>query len=253
MKRISLLVFLSLLCLPCFSHQISINPATKDRWYMAIFAGASHPEFNSTAYVNNDSGFAAPFHVDTYVFKKPSNQLVGISGGYRWQREVKWLPSYSMDLSYTHLLPKNVGNTIIQYSAPVFTNYRFRSNISSDIFLINGKLNLVRVDFFSPYLTGGVGIAANRFSNYQEYPIAGLTAVRVSPGYKSNTKYEFAYDVGVGLDFRTAEHYFISLEYQYQNLGMFNSNSGASNWNDTSLDLGRYTSNTVLAKLTYLF
>lgn len=276
MRRISKKIFLltgalASFCAPCFSQptdlslfndqQNSHSNSKKSNlignwhpgnWYLSVLGGASYPNFDSSTTVNNNSGFVPPANQDIYTFKERSHPIIGIAGGYRWNHSNYWLPNFSIDLTYENLLAENTGDTITQYSNPNFTNYTYRWNASSDIFLAMAKLNLVQLDILSPYILGGAGIAVNRATQYQEYPMPGLTSSRISAGYKSNVNYEFAYSLGLGLDFRTAPHYIVSVEYQYQNIGKFTSGPGGTTWSNASLNLGTYTSNSFLARLTYL-
>lgn len=238
---------------PSPNHSSLIAPTNKANWYVSVGAGGQTSNFSSTMTVNNNSGAPAPYDQDIYSLKHNNTQAaIVLALGRRWERNSIWFPSFSAGLFYQQSFATNPGDTVMQYSVPEFTNYTYNLNISSNIFLGLFKLNIVQWGRVSPYLLAGMGGAFNRAYDYGENPIEGLTAVRVSPGYEGNTTGQFAYMAGAGLDFRLSQHFLLSGEYQYQNLGHVMSGSGAGTWTGQSLQLGVYHSNTLLLNLTYL-
>jgi opacity protein-like surface antigen len=227
--------------------------SSKTNWYLGIGAGNQFSNFNTTMTVNNNSGAASPYDQDIYSLKRNNTQaVVTLSAGHRWERNRTWFPAYSVGAFYQHSVATNPGNTVTQYSTPDFTNYTYNLNVSSNLLLGLFKLNLVKWGRVSPYLLTGIGGAFNRTCCYGETPIAGLTAVRASPGYQGNTTGQFAYMGGAGFDFRISRHFLFSTEYQYQNLGHVMTGPGAEAWSGQSLHLGTYHTNTLLLNLIYL-
>ena len=225
---------------------------TKANWYASLGVGGEFPTLNSSMSVNNGSGFPPPNGVDLYSTSNNSQVLFGASLGRRWQNESVWLPSLSVGVLYEYFFPTNAGGTIMQYSLPAFTNYNYQWNISSNVVMATGKLNLFQYNRFSPYITGGVGGGFNRATSYREQALPGVTS-RVSPGFADNTNSQFAYNAGAGLDFQFAPQFILSVGYLYQDLGAVASGPGFQTWSGESLNLGSYRSNDVFASVSYLF
>ena len=221
-------------------------------WYAGLGVGGQFPTLNSSMTVKNGSDYPAPLNVDLYSTNNDSQAFLGISAGRRWQNESVWLPALSVGVLYEHFFANNAGGTITQYSLPEFTNYTYKWNVSSNDVLATAKLNLFRYEKWSPFINGGLGLAFNTTSGFNETALAGVTA-RVSPGFASNTSDQFAYNVGAGLDYQVAPQWLISLGYLYQDLGHVSSGQGAQTWSADSLSLGAFRSNDVFASVTYLF
>ncbi len=221
-------------------------------WIASAGAGWQYPNYKSNMYVNNGSGAPPPYDVDLYTTKERSQGIAALALGRRWTRDKKWIPSFSLLLSYQHIFSKSVGSNILQYSGSEFTNYNYDWEIASDVVLALLKLNLVNYKKVSPYLLGGMGAAFNRTSNYSESALAGVTP-RDTPGFPSNISTSFAYRLGAGLDFRLDEQFILSAEYQYQFIGSMYSKYGTGLWSNQQLNLGPYRANGVLVNLTYLF
>lgn len=220
-------------------------------WYVGAEGGVNQPEFASQMFVNNGSGFAQPFNLDQYTTNERDQGLIGLSAGRRWQRSTPWFPAYSLGLRYNYLFPTNAGRQVIQYNLPQFTNYNYNWKLSSNVFLASGKLNIFQSGGFLPYVQAGAGFSANRSSIYHEYATGSVTP-RISPAFTGNTKTEFAYSLGAGLDYLVRPRFILSAGYEYKNLGHFNSGRGLGDWAAESLSLGTYQTNGVTIGASYL-
>lgn len=229
-----------------------VSSRKNSAWFVTVGGGNEYPHFKSSMTVNNDSEAPAPYDQDIYSTNESSQALAAFTIGRRFQRESQWLPAVSLGLTYQHLFSTNVGDTVMQYSEPEFTNYSYGWDVSSNVWLASLKVNLIEYHKVSPYLTGGLGASLNTASNYSETPLAGLTATRVSPGFSSNTVTQFAYMVGAGVDYEIAPQILLSAEYQYKDLGNVRSGTGSAEWSDQSLNLGTLHSSAVLFNMSYL-
>ena len=222
----------------------------KARWFFSLNIGEQFQTGKKTMYVNNGSDYPSPYNQDTYTMNKTARApLINISGGYRWQREQNWLPVYSLGLFYQHSFVGQLGGEVIQYSDSIFTNYNYKSNLSSNLFLATAKVNIYTINKFSPYITVGLGGAFNHAS-YNETALPGVTP-RISPDFTGN-KSQFAYNAGAGLDYIASQHFIFNVGYLYQNVGNI-SGQGQGTWSGTSLGFGAYGTNDVVVGVTYLF
>lgn len=222
------------------------------KWYIGFGLGIEYPQYKAWMKINNGSGAPAPYNMDTYTTLRNHDGLLTVTLGRRWHRPRQWIPYYSAGLYYQHNFAVNVGNHIIQYSDPTFTNYNYQWKVNSDVFLAAGKLNLFEAYHFSPFLFGGVGFSLNASSGYGEKPLPGVSAPRTEAGFQGNTTTQWAYAVGAGFDFSINQQFLLSLEYQYQNLGNVKLGHGTGSWSGESLNLGTWQSNMALMSLTYL-
>jgi opacity protein-like surface antigen len=230
-----------------------INMAPSSYWVFSLGAGAQFPQFDHNIRLNNNSDFPPPYDQDLYSTHENHQPIIALSVSRRFERHHQWLPSYAVGVMYQRFPSANIGNAIMQYSDPEFTNYNYSWDISSDVLLASLKLNLVQYGIFSPYLTGAIGSAFNRASNYIEMPVPSLNAPRVDPGFSSNTTSQFAYSAGAGFDIQLARTVILSAEYRFQDLGKFVSGKGNGTWSNRSLTLNSFRTNMVLINMNYLF
>jgi len=237
---------------PLLSSPYSLSTTLQKGLFMGIGGGVQYPQFNSNTSVNNGSGFPPPYDSDLYTFKKDSHPFFTLFGGYRFERENQWIPAYSIGGYYQYLLSNDVGNTITQFSTPGFTNYSYSWNITSQVLLALAKVDLFEFKHIMPYISGGIGGTYIRTSGYSESPLSGVTP-RISPGYNDKTTFQFAYTVGLGIDYQIAKQFILSAGYEYLNLGNIKSGTGSGAWSGASLNLGSYHTNEIVMSVTYLF
>jgi opacity protein-like surface antigen len=111
------------------------------------------------------------------------------------------------------------------YNAGVFDALNYKFHVRSTAAFVEGRLYYT--DYIvQPYFLVGIGAAWNRLSDYQETPInPDLSAAAVSPQFGSNTKTEFAFELGLGLqyqfytDFKHNIRYSGLVDYRYLNFG----------------------------------
>ncbi len=226
-----------------------LQASSSSTWYASANAGGQVVHSDQIT-VSNGSGFPAPYDQDLYLNRSPSSVVAGIGAGYRFTD--LGLPATSVGIEYTHLFNVQTGNQIMQYSLPQFINYTYRWNVASDVVLLSSKLNFIRWANLLPYVKGGIGMGFNQANSYLERALPGVTS-RISPGFGNRTTTVFAYRLGVGLDWEVKSDLFISLGYEFTDLGKFRSASGINSWQGDVLSSEKYTSNSVVLGFTYLF
>lgn len=224
----------------------------KDAWFVGIEAGALWPNTPSVMTVSNGSSYASPYNLDRYSTDTGTDVAVSASVGYKWHRQSEWIPAYALALRYQHMMANDIGGNIMQYSMPEFVNYNYHWDLQSDLLSVYSKVDLHQYGRFTPFIDLGLGLALNHSGGYSETAFAGVTP-RISPTYQSHRQQDFAYNVGVGVDYDIAAQFVISVSYDYQNLGGFKSGQGLSSWNAERLSRGDYKANTLSAGLTYYF
>lgn len=235
------------------STSTDTHSAYQSSFIATIGGGQQHQNFASSTTINNNSGFTPPYDQDIYSTQENHQPIADAFFGLHGQREKRWLSGYSAGLFYQHLFTSNIGDTITQYSDPEFVNYNYDWDVSSDVLLSMLKVNVFRVSKISPYVLGGLGIAFNRSSDYQEYPINGIVGSRITPNFASHTTSQFAYSAGGGIDFQFWPQLIFSAEYQYQDLGKIRTGSGVGLWSGQSLNLDSYHVNAFLLNASFLF
>lgn len=221
--------------------------------FVAGYVGMQYLNVDNHYSEDNGSDYPPPYNVDYYSTNNTNPTAnFAIEAGYRWLRNQKFIPAYAISFRYQHSLEADIGGQITQYSLPEFTNYSYRWNISSNIFLVMAKMNLLEWHHLLPYLSGGIGMAFNRASGFKETAFANVTP-RVSPGFGSNTRSQLAYNLGAGMDWQVHPKVIFSLDYEFQELDSVASSAGVSSWAGNKLYSRRYQTNSVMIGVTYLF
>lgn len=227
-------------------------PASNGHWFAALGAGAQYPDWHANIPVNNGSNLPTPYNVDLYSTQTNAQPVIAVFAGRRWERDVRFLPAYSLGVFWQYLFTTQVGNQVMLYSDPQYVNYNYQWNVDANLVLASGKLNLIQYGMFSPFVNGGIGGAFNHAGFYHESALPNVTP-RNPPGFSSHVSTQFAYNVGAGLDVRVRPNMIVSAGYLYQDLGNVLSGSGTGTWANQDLNIGAYRSNEFLISLTYLF
>ena len=228
------------------------TPNIGGSWYIGIDAGLLKPQMGSTILVNNGSDFNPPMNTDNFSTQSTNHTLISAEVGRFWKRNNKILPGYALGLRYQHLLSNTISGRITQYSEPLFDNYTYHWSIQADVISAYTKLQIAQWGPIMPYVNGGVGTSFNRSGAYSETADTDVTE-RISPAFTSSSATNFAYDIGLGVDFAVNSQIIVSLGYDFQNIGPFSSGPGVSTWSGERLKLGSTNVNTGLIGLTYLF
>jgi opacity protein-like surface antigen len=256
---LSTLIYLFLLFPSCFQQSFAASSVLikedsgyKDGWFLGGAGSWVWPNLNqSSTTVVNGSSASPPSNLDSYSIHNPnSTGDVSLYGGYRFDKFNSVFPSYSLAFRFQHLVSTQLNGMIQQYSLPAFTNYNYSLNVSSDIFSVEGKVDVYQFGRFSPYVSVGIGLASTSVSGYNEQAVAGIIP-RISPAYGDHTANNFMFDAGLGFDYQMTQQFWASLGYEYSNLGKIRTNSGTSTWANQSLSFGTLTNQAILLGLFY--
>lgn len=225
----------------------------ENQWLLGMGGGGVKRNLNSSTRILNGSPVATPYDHDIYTIRTSSYKgIIKLFGGYQWGNLNTFFPYYSLTLQYEHQFKSKINGTVEEYALPEFINYNYSMRLSSDIVNMVGKIDLLQYKCLLPYFSVGIGAAFNRVSNYTEWALPTVFPARVEPGYNRKTSTNFAYSLGAGIDIITLPNVWITIGYEYLNLGKMNSGRGAGSWSSTHLNFGRLKTNTVLGSITYL-
>jgi opacity protein-like surface antigen len=215
--------------------------------------GGQYNKLNSTATVNNGSGFPTPYNQDLYSGKaNDPSVLLGLGIGKRFELENEWVKAASLGVHYQYFFANTISGQITQFSLPQFQNYSYQWPVSSNVIFAQGKLNFKDYKAFSPYFSLGLGGVIHQNDGYTEHAYPEITP-RISPNFSNNGGTQFAYLLGVGLDYPIGNQMTLSAGYQFSGLGRAKSGPGEGTWSGEYLDYGNYQSNAFLFSATYWF
>lgn len=202
--------------------------------------------------VNNGSPYLPPYNTDRYTASNQNQTISGAMLGYQWRPNMSWLSAAALAIRYQHFASRLMRGQVIQYSLPEFTNYDYQWQLASNTLGLFSRIDLFHNRHFIPFINLGLGIALNRTSKFNEFVLPNVTP-RISPAYPPHTNTTLAYDLGAGLAYRMNQVLEVSISYDYQQLGPFQSGFGAGSWSTTQLRAGRYPVNTARIGLTGYF
>lgn len=255
MKRIFIAGFMLWFSFPSLAGTASFFPITAEtpKFYFGVGLGKMFYNLSEDNRIGTGSGWPD----DYYGTHSISNELYGfLAAGYEWERQETWFPNYSLGLRYMYASSALISGYIEQYSLPEFQNYRFSYNVQILNLLGVFKVDLYRFHNFMPYILLGAGVASYYASDYKEYALSTVTP-RVSPGFGSHSGNNFAYELGVGIDYALRENLTMNIEYDYMNNGTVKTGNGAdystltgTNYDNESLE-NKITASTLFVGLTY--
>ena len=218
-------------------------------WYVDVGLGWVFKQKLGTTYLANLN--LGPKNADIYNAPKVNRMPMGVlSGGYVWSRQTHWLPMSSLGLEYSYAIPAKTVGTLEQYSDPSDT-YEYQYKVAHHTLQLVGKVDLLRWQQWMPYLSAGLGTTWNRFTSYNEVPLTGDE--KASPQFPSQTKLNFSYSLGTGVDYIFTKNLWGSLGYRYDHLGWIE--TGDSNLKFFTGDKLKNTlqAHTLILSLRYLF
>ncbi len=230
------------------SYSPGPSPIMQANWFWGLEGGAERLKGDTTIQNTRTS----PYEIDNFSTKKSTGAIMGLQAGRHWQRRTLWFPAFSAAARYRTMFSNDIGNQVTQVSVSQTPAYNYKWNISSNIFTVQGKLDITHYRTLFPYIGVGLGVASTQAKSYSETPISP-TAARTSPGYASNTNNKFTYNLGAGLDFKYSSRMIWTLGYEYQSLGGVASGYGNEGWSEGVLGLGTVTDNVLLLSFSYLF
>lgn len=223
----------------------------QNKWFVQLQGGAIFPLNHGQILVANGSDFPAPENVDIYATQQSTQGTIALTVGKQIVTQSSLIKHYTLSGRLQYKFLANVGNTIMEYSAPEFLNYNYNWKLAALALTADSKVNLFSFSNFSPYVNGGLGVSFNQAQSYKETALPDVTA-RISPAYANHTLTQFTYHVGAGVDFSCTQNWLLSAGYEFESFGHFASGKGKSTWSGESLPWGSYQGNTVLLGITYL-
>ncbi|MFI4955132.1 MAG: outer membrane beta-barrel protein [Gammaproteobacteria bacterium] len=235
-----------------FAGNMGNTNVNENGWFLGLGGGWLWPSVNKSTTVPNGSYVLSISNKDFYTINSPgSTGESSTYGGYRFALNNPTFPYFNLALRYQYLSNFNVNGLIEQYSLPRFNNYNYRLNLSSNIFTVQSTLDFYQYGPFSSYFSTGLGMGSSRLSGYKEQAVAGVIP-RISPAYQNNTANNFTFNLGAGIDYQINPQVWVSLGYEYTNLGTINSNNGTgANWTNEFLSLGTLTTNAIILGVYY--
>jgi opacity protein-like surface antigen len=106
-----------------------------------------------------------------------------------------------------------------QFALPEFDNLSYNYRIEHARVMASSKLltSLKQYPAIHPYLSGELGVAFNKASNYQETPL--IENLPPMAPFANQTQNSFSYGVGLGVDYSVTQHVRLGVGYQFADLG----------------------------------
>lgn len=250
-KFLWVLCYATLIQMPNPSFSSASIPNQEKHSFVRGEMGAYAPNFSSNIRINNGSDFPEPYQQDVYSTKKNNKPLLGIAAGRRWVTNRKWLAEYELGVRYQYFFKQNIGNDIMQYALPEFTNYNYQWNTQSNAFTVFSKIDLIKIQRVLPYFQAGAGLGLTHTNAYAEQALPNITP-RVSPGFQNHHSFDFIYHLGTGIDFIVSPHWVLSIGYEFDYFGTIRSSHGESTWGGERLSIHNAQTNIGMIGMTYL-
>lgn len=199
------------------------------------FATSGIPGFPDDRYLNNGSG---------------NTGQISAFAGYQWRRSSLYFPAVSLSFEYTYTFPANIHGVIFVNDLPDTRNFTYKYEVSQQLPMAKLKLNLYQWKQFMPYVSGGLGVAVNRASDYSDSPIPGATVMGRRFGFNPGNTTQLAGSLGVGFDYWYNYHCQITLGYELAYYGKARTGYGQEILSASRLG-GNFNSNSLVIKGTY--
>lgn len=179
-------------------------------------------------------------HAGVRENKKPSNAMsYNIGWGYKLTNNL------STYLDYTNF--RNMNHKVIQQNATS------KHNVRADLFNLNFQYQFHNHNHFMPYVTAGAGISKNKFG---DYTVKDDITNQILYSEPANTHSQFAWNAGVGVEYKLNTKVSIGTNYKYVNLGHIKSTGVGYDQNgnkEYDPKKSRFNIHTVNLGLTYHF
>lgn len=180
---------------------------------LSLYAGLSEVETRINRMV------LSSLETDTFKGDAFSNEpLWGGGIGFTYIEEQSRRVLFGVDVFH---FDTNHTGQVWQYGLPAFNNYRYTLDVKSTrVMLFNQWEFATPLQKVKLFAKAGMGLAVNR-SGYNDRPINPIPDGHVRLSNKSSN--EFAYDIGGGIKIPFSKHLAATLQYQYADLGDFDS------------------------------
>lgn len=131
----------------------------------------------------------------------------------------QWFPADRLGLFYDYYFPANIDGEIYKWESSTI-GYDYQYVVVSQVVWLDNQLDIISWKKWTPFVDTSIGAAFNTARDYSENPVE--LPPRPSAAFDNNTNTQFAWRVGVGLNYAFDWHKYvgqISLEYRYSDLG----------------------------------
>jgi opacity protein-like surface antigen len=151
----------------------------------------------------------------------------------RNSNHVQWLPAVEPELNGYYLAGNSIKGNVWRFNDSSYSENTYDIPIHSKRLMLDAALTVVSYKQFSLYGKAGLGEAWNRTS-YSDSGTGSSACPDQNVSLSSNTKTNFAWELGAGLLFNLNDRIGLSLEYLYANLGTLRTSSTGSTGTITS-------------------
>lgn len=139
-----------------------------------------------------------------------------------------------------------------RFASPAFDTLSYAYQVHHTRAIVEGKLltSINQSQSIHPYVSGGLGAAFNRASNYQEMPLIS-GAVPTLP-FANHTKTSLSWGIGAGVDYNINSHVRIGAGYQFSDLGKVALGATSAATTQQTLSFAHLRANQLRFQLTFL-
>lgn len=244
-------LFLSLITTSVLASQASagtmgpVMPPNDWRWVGSIAAGPVWASGGKT-----QTFYIAPEIEKTYAARKSTNALASaeLFVGIQKALSSQWLGQLGLAAATT-------GNAKFQGviwddADAQFNNHSYQYNVRSSRVAVKGKLLLDNGYWLMPWVSGSVGVGFNRAHDFTNTPL--IFEALPNANFSSNTKTDFTYTLGAGVQKAINDHWQIGVGYEYADWGKSQLGRALGQTMNSGLALNHLTTNGVLLNLTYV-
>ena len=236
-----------------FSSSIVAAPSIEDthpKFVHPIITLTGGAAFNSDAGQSNNFSASSTTFSSYHYQPNKTNQVVSIFGaliGAEFLINSAW--STQVGLSYYQAGNLHIKGIVTQGVEPFLDQYSYAYTIQSRQLLIESKW-LYNLQYFHPYLLGGIGAAFNNTQNFSVDIQPPFTTF--SHQFSNRSISSFTYVLGLGAEMTITQHLRFGLGYRFTDLGNAstgNSTIGSITTTNSLTQMHLYT-NEVLAQFT---
>lgn len=224
-------------------------------WFVGFGFGTHWPETANTSFRRpyTPLSFFDSYNIDKY----DNGYSLRADAGYHWLSARKFPTAYYLGLRYQFGFENTMNGTllILNRNQPGFA-YHFSADLSMQILMLFGKIELANFYGFSPYILVGAGFSDTTFADYKESPKDSNVTPRDSAAFERSSVFNFAYAAGAGVDYHINSHWLVSAAYEYGFYGQAKSGPGAVNafnGNKVAFNFGDLSANSLWFTVHYLF
>ncbi|MFY7697478.1 MAG: outer membrane protein [Legionella sp.] len=191
------------------SNQYMSSSAQKSSYMDKVLSSFTGNDWSNTADLHLSSVF--PYRYNNYSANTPyrSALMGGLFLGIEYWRNP--MLALQLGMGGYALSAVNVSGSVLQLNHHKPSDFNYNSRLQSDRLVAESKVLSNLADNIHPYLSGSLGVAANKTYAYQGTTrfMAGITTPSLT------------YGLGAGIDLNLSQFLRLGVGYQYLNLGHF--------------------------------